>query len=155
MKEADWRPTRMTPCEGGPQADPPADPNGQPAEAALSELVSAARPAPVTFHRAFDEAGDPLAALEALARTGVTRVLTGGGRGTAWEGQSTLGHLVRVSAGRVTIMAGGAVRSDHVVQLVQATGVTEVHARASAIPDLVAALGGSAQDAGPFTGRRS
>ena len=108
--------------------------------AALRDLVDAAGSAPVTFHRAFDETPDPLPALESLVETSVSRVLTSGRPGTAWEGRDTLHRLVHASHGRLAILAGGSVRGDHAAQLVEATGVKEVHARASAIPGVVEAL---------------
>ncbi len=111
---------------------------------ALRELVAAASGVPVTFHRAFDEAPDPMVALEAVQRAGVSRILTSGGGGTAWEGRSTLRELVRAAGDEVTILAGGRVRADHVVRLVEVTGVREVHARASAIPGMMAALASEA-----------
>lgn len=116
------------------------DPNGRPDTAALRALVSAAGHATVTFHRAFDQIDDPLSALECLAQAGVSRVLTGGGMGTAWEGRAMLAKLVERSRDRVAIMGGGSVRGDHVAQLVEETGIREVHARASGIPGVVEAL---------------
>lgn len=107
---------------------------------ALSTLVAAARPLPVTFHRAFDEVGDAEAALETLLEMGVARVLTGGGPGRAWDQRDRLAELVRAAADRLTVLAGGGVRDNHVVELVAATGVREVHARAAGIPGVVQAL---------------
>ena len=42
----------------------------------LAALVEAARPLPLTFHRAFDVCADPAAAIEVLAAAGVARLLT-------------------------------------------------------------------------------
>jgi copper homeostasis protein len=106
---------------------------------ALKELVDAAR-VPVTFHRAFDEVSDPFRALEQLRDSGVRRILTAGGRGSAWEGRETLQALVQAGAPDLTILGGGRVRGDHVRELVEETGLQEVHARASAIPGIVGAL---------------
>ena len=96
---------------------------------AVRRLVDAARPLTVTFHRAFDQVTDQVAALELLVALGVGRVLTSGGAPTALEGAGRLRELVEAAAGRIVIMAGGSVRPDNVAELVRRTGVMEVHAR--------------------------
>ncbi len=102
--------------------------------------VEAAADLPVTFHRAFDEVADPLAALDVLIDLGVRRVLTAGGPGRARDHADRIAALVRHASDRIAILAGGGVRGDHVRHLVAFTGVREVHARASAIPGLSRAL---------------
>lgn len=47
-------------------------------------LIEAARPLSVTFHRAFDMARDPFAALEELVKLGIDRVLTSGQKARRW-----------------------------------------------------------------------
>jgi copper homeostasis protein len=93
----------------------------------LAALVAAARPASVTFHRAFDEVADPDAALEALVAADVDRVLTSGGAPTAVEGADALRRLVDRAAGRLVVMAGGGVRAHNAAGLLAATGVPELH----------------------------
>lgn len=106
----------------------------------LKELVSAAGKLPVTFHRAFDDTPDLLLALDCLKEAGVSRVLTGGGPDSAWIGRKKLNELVQAGEGRIVILGGGSVRGDHVVELTSATGLTEVHARAVGIGDIVKSL---------------
>jgi len=96
-------------------------------ETLTRELIAAARPLPVTFHRAFDSCDDVEEALETLIALGVTRVLTSGGAATAPEGATTIARLVRRAAGRIGIIAGGGVKGDNVTALVRTTGVREVH----------------------------
>jgi copper homeostasis protein CutC len=96
---------------------------------AMRRLIDAARPLPVTCHRAFDATPDLERSLDALIALGVERVLTAGGAATAWDGASTIAALVRRAAGQIRIIAGGGVRAAHVTALVRATGVEEVHAR--------------------------
>lgn len=112
--------------------------------AALSDLcaVAVAASLPVTFHRAFDEIAEFEPALESLIEAGVARVLTAGGLRSAWDGRDRLARLVALAGGHITIVAGGGVRADHVGALIEATGVREVHARASAVGGLCGALGG-------------
>ena len=98
-----------------------------------AQLVALATGKQTVFHRAFDSTPDPLAALEALVKLGVTRILTSGQQPTAWEGADLLRQLVESAAGRIEILAGSGVRAEHVVELVRRTGVSQVHASASAL----------------------
>lgn len=105
---------------------------------ALAELMAASGGLPVTFHRAFDEVSDTHAALEVLARAGVARVLSSGGAPSAWEGRERLRTTRRAAADLgLGVVAAGRVRGHNVHRLVQETGVAEVHARASAVADIV------------------
>lgn len=92
------------------------------------ELVQAAAGLSVTFHRAFDWAADPAAALEAVIAAGCHRVLTSGQAPTALAGAELIKRLVQQAGGRCTILAGGGISETNVVELVQRTGVREVHA---------------------------
>ena len=92
------------------------------------DLVERARPLAATFHRAFDESGNLPAALEAVVQTGADRILTSGGARNAEAGSPMLSELVKKAAGRVVILACGAIRETNVRKIVEATGVREVHA---------------------------
>ncbi len=94
---------------------------------AMTRLVERAAPLPVTFHRAFDVASHPLRALEQLIEIGVRRVLTSGGAATADQGRAALARYVKRAGAHLTILAGGGISGDHVVSLVEKTGVREVH----------------------------
>ena len=88
--------------------------------------VKAAEGMEVTFHRAFDEARQaPLDALEAIAACGCHRLLTSGQAPTAIEGTDVIRRLV--DATKVKILAGSGVTPANVRQLVEQTGVGEVH----------------------------
>jgi len=103
------------------------DPGGFIDASATARLVAAAGPLPVTFHRAFDRVPDLHQALETLASLGVARVLTSGGAETAILGIAMLAELVRASASRIVVLAGGKVRATGVARIVAEAGVTEVH----------------------------
>jgi copper homeostasis protein len=98
-------------------------------------LIAEARPLSVTFHRAFDLAIDPFAALDALVALGVNRVLTSGQAPTAPEGAALIADLVRRAAGRIGVLPGGGIRADNAAALVAATGVTEIHVRGAAMAE--------------------
>lgn len=96
---------------------------------ALSELLIAASPLPVTFHRAFDACRDPRAALETLVELGVSRILTSGQAATALEGATAIAASVEQAAGRIGIIAGGGINEDDVGEVIRIAGVSEVHIR--------------------------
>lgn len=70
------------------------------------ELIEAARPLSVTFHRAFDMVKDPYKALQDLIDLGVDRILTSGLEATAYEGAELLAELVEIAGDRIVIMPG-------------------------------------------------
>ena len=92
-------------------------------------LFDAANGLPVTFHRAFDLTPDLGEALEQLVELRATRILTSGGAATAIEGSDTIAALVDQASGRITVLAGGGIRAHNVRELIERTGVREVHAR--------------------------
>ena len=105
--------------------------NGHVDRERLRELLAAAAPMPVTFHRAFDVAAEPLAALATLHELGVARVLTSGQAKDAVTGTATIAALVRAAPAGLSVMAGAGVRDTNVRELVAATGVREVHLSAT------------------------
>jgi copper homeostasis protein len=113
-------------------------PGGAVDRALCGRLIALARPASVTFHRAFDVAADPAAAFSDVLALGADRLLTSGAAATAPEGADLLADLVRRAAGQVTILAGGGVTEATAAGLVRRTGVREFHfsARASGPPGL-------------------
>jgi len=119
-------------------------PGGVVDDRAVRALVEAADGAEVTFHRAFDVVADQLAALDALAALGVTRVLTSGGASRSVDGAARLAELAARAhdVGAVQVMAGGGVRVEDVAALV-AAGVDAVHLSAKRVV---------ADDAGPGGG---
>lgn len=109
----------------------------------MAALVALARPLRVICHRAFDETPDADAALETLLSLGVDGVLTSGHARTALLGGTTIARHVARAGSRLEVIAGGSVRAPDARTLVEATGVTSVHARgtdAVVIADLVRAL---------------
>nr|WP_269437315.1 copper homeostasis protein CutC [Arthrobacter sp. zg-Y20] len=100
---------------------------------AMRRLMAAAGTLPVTFHKAFDLARDPLKAYQELTQLGVQRVLTSGGPHPAAEGIGMLAELVRLSKAAPSapsVLVGGSVRPANVREIVAATGAGEIHLRA-------------------------
>lgn len=96
---------------------------------ATKSLVESAAPLPFTFHRAFDLAPQLEPALAVLRSIGVRRVLTSGGASSAIVGADAIAKLARQTGDTMTLIAGGGVRAAHVAELIEVSGVNEVHAR--------------------------
>jgi copper homeostasis protein len=91
------------------------------------ELVMAAHPLPVTFHRAFDDVADLDSALDDVIETGAARILTSGGAANAPAGIENLARLVDAAGERVTIIPGGGIKASNVLQIARKSGARELH----------------------------
>jgi copper homeostasis protein len=91
------------------------------------QLVAAARPMEVTFHRAFDLAENPATALDALVELGIERLLTSGQEETAMKGLPLITDLVRRADGRIIVMPGGGINAGNVRLICRQSGCREVH----------------------------
>jgi copper homeostasis protein len=97
-------------------------------DVALTErLIARARPAAVTFHRAFDMTPDAFAALETLISLGVERVLTSGQEASVLEGADTIAALVEGAQDRIIVMPGGGITARNAARIVEMTKVREIH----------------------------
>lgn len=93
------------------------------------EIISAARPLPVTFHRAFDETLEPSRSMEVLIDLGFERILTSGQKNTALEGLELLKELVVGAKNRIIIMPGAGITKNNISKIKQC-GAREFHASA-------------------------
>lgn len=96
------------------------------------ELVAAAGPLGITFHRAFDAARDLPEALEQVVELGCQRVLSSGGQASAGQGSEMLARLVAQAGSRLSVMAGAGITPDNIAAIASATGCRELHASAKA-----------------------
>jgi copper homeostasis protein len=94
------------------------------------QLVDAAYPLGVTFHRAFDRVFDIAKALEDVISCGCERILTSGQRSNVVDGAANLKKLVDKADGRIIIMPGSGLRSSNIAEIAKATGATEFHSSA-------------------------
>lgn len=101
--------------------------DGSLATEAIGQMVRAAVGLSVTVHRAFDLCPDPFQALARLIDLGVARILSSGGAATAHAGRARLAKLVARADGQLTVIGGGGVIADHVVELVHTTCLKEIH----------------------------
>lgn len=92
-----------------------------------SQLVEAAYPLGVTFHRAFDRCRDPFEALQELVEIGCERILTSGQRPAAPGAAELIAQLNKAADDRIIIMPGSGVRKENIRQLAEQTGCVEFH----------------------------
>jgi copper homeostasis protein len=96
-------------------------------EARMRALVDASGAMATTCHRAFDMTRDYREAIEALVRVGVDRVLTSGQRDTAIEGLEILRGTAAAAAGRLKIMACGALDAGNIARVRRESDADELH----------------------------
>jgi len=94
----------------------------------MQQIMQAAGPLAVTFHRAFDMCANPQEAFEILAELGIARVLTSGQQPSAEKGLTLIRELI-ARADTPIIMAGAGVRASNLELFLEA-GVKEVHSSA-------------------------
>ena len=90
-------------------------------------LIEAARPLPVTFHRAFDLTRDLDESLDTLLELGVDRVLTSAGCASVLEDLDQLTALLARADGALVVMPGGGIRPRNIHRVAAVPGVTEIH----------------------------
>ena len=92
-----------------------------------SQLVEAAYPLGVTFHRAFDRCSNPFEAMEHLIQIGCERILTSGQKPSAPDAVEMIEQLNREANDRIIIMPGSGVRKENIKMIADKTGCTEFH----------------------------
>lgn len=93
-------------------------------------LAKQAFPLEVTFHKAIDYTMDPFKSFQELnAVEGITRVLTSGGKDTAWNGRRILLQMNEFPGRKIKIIAAGKVLRENSLQLAEFTGIDELHGK--------------------------
>uniref|UniRef100_A0A3P8VEW9 Copper homeostasis protein cutC homolog n=1 Tax=Cynoglossus semilaevis TaxID=244447 RepID=A0A3P8VEW9_CYNSE len=100
-----------------------------------TDLLVAARPLPVTFHRAFDMVDDPIMALETLVSLGFQRVLTSGCDSSALEGLPLIKRIIDQAKDRIVIMPGGGITERNLQRILEGSGAQECHCSARSSRD--------------------
>lgn len=101
---------------------------GRPALDDLARVLEAAPDVAVTFHRAFDQVLDPLAAIDELATVAqIDRILTDGGGGSGPTRCARLRKYRSRAGSRFEILAGGGVDHDAFAVLARTRCVREIH----------------------------
>ena len=92
-------------------------------------LVDLAYPMEVTFHKAIDEISNPLDYIEDLVNIGIKRVLTSGGKLTAFEGKDLINKMIKKSNGRLKIVVAGKVTKENLFELQNFIPADEFHGK--------------------------
>lgn len=92
-----------------------------------SELIEAAYPMGITFHRAFDRCKDPFEALEQLIEIGCERILTSGQKPSVADGVDLVAELNNKADDRIIIMPGSGLRKENIKMIAEKTGCVEFH----------------------------
>lgn len=103
-------------------------------QASCQRLMDATDSLETTFHRAFDLVPNPLNMLNDLERLGFDRVLTSGQQTTALAGYQLIQKLTQ-QADSVEILAGAGITAENALELVEKTGVREIHASAGILAE--------------------
>ncbi|CAI2349695.1 unnamed protein product [Caenorhabditis sp. 36 PRJEB53466] len=98
---------------------------------ACQQVIEAARPFPVTFHRAIDVTFDWRCSLEDAIELGFKAVLTSGQEPTALDGVHIIKEMQEKYKDRIDILVGCGVNSSNVANLVEWTTCKWYHASAS------------------------
>lgn len=94
----------------------------------LARVLNCAPHTKVTFHRAFEELSDPLAAINELKRyPQVDRILTSGGAGNREQKTACLDRCARVAQPEITMLAGGGMTGEFIQTLREQTALGEFH----------------------------
>ena len=79
------------------------------------------------FHRAFDVSPNPIETIETLISMDVDRVLTSGLQEKAMEGAAVIKKLQQLYGDKIEILAGSGVNASNAKQLIEETGIHQVH----------------------------
>ena len=83
-----------------------------------------------TFHRAFDVCSDFDSCFKQIDNLGIDKLLTSGGKKTAFEGRELIARLVKMSkesTKRIGIICGAGVNSSNLELILKETGCREFH----------------------------
>lgn len=91
------------------------------------EMVKVIGSKDAIFHKALDYTQDIEKSLKQLIDLNVTRVLTSGGLGNIMDNLDILKHLQATYGDQIEIIIGGGVRSHNVKEILEYTGIKQVH----------------------------
>jgi len=97
----------------------------------MVDLIHGYKGCEAVINRGFDMVADPCFTLGSLAFLKVDRVLTSGGKATAWEGREVIKAMQQAYGDQVQILAAGGVTASNVKKIMDYTGISQVHCSAA------------------------
>lgn len=96
----------------------------------LEKLIHAAGSLSITIHKVVDAVGDPVDHINTLRSIGgIDRVLSSGGKPTAWEGRFVLKEMMERADSHFTIMPGGGITHENIEAMDKFIHAREYHGR--------------------------
>ena len=92
-------------------------------------LVQLAKPMQVTFHKAIDKVANILESVALLKEIGIERILSSGGKPTAFEGRETLNRMIELASPQITIIVAGKVAHENIEEIRKIIPSSEYHGR--------------------------
>lgn len=97
---------------------------------ATKKLTELAHPMKVTFHKAIDELADPVEGVRQLKEiSGITAILTSGGKATAKEGAEVIKQMISAAQGEIQIIAAGKITNENLNEMDQLIGADAYHGK--------------------------
>lgn len=96
----------------------------------ISKLMQHTNQMSVTIHKVVDMISDPIHNINELLNVpGIDRVLSSGGKRTAWDGRFELKEMINLASTKFQIMPGGSVTYNSLNNLHEFLGAKEYHGR--------------------------
>ena len=93
-------------------------------------LAVHAAPLDITFHKAIDDSVDLIKSVEELKNIkGITRILSSGGKPTAFEGAECINDMVSKAGSALKILAAGRITKENLIQISGLLNTDEFHGR--------------------------
>lgn len=81
----------------------------------------------LVYHKAMDALRDPVAEITRLVSLGVDRVMTSGGVPSSLDGAQQISELRSAADGQIEVIPAGGISSANALQIVELTGVDQIH----------------------------
>ena len=93
-------------------------------------LAAHAAPLDVTFHKAIDDTVDLIKSVEELKNIkGITRILSSGGKPTAFEGAECINEMINKAGNVLKILAAGRITKENLAEISGILNTDEFHGR--------------------------